>query len=188
MYPDRTLASVTYLRDGVSDAWEPIIKYTGYNNDKRMELGLEFCAGYGHGDYSLGAINYLDSPRSFSPALASMKDVFSIGNILILVGNGDYGIEPVLGKGIRATGYSYHIGKRKRKSYFCLFGVHFSPDLINPIIKSRLAGYEEQKEDLDEIRISGVYYPVLYINRFTGEFYTCSCFDGHPISLPCCKK
>ena len=69
------------------------------------------------------------------PALSSLSNVFSIGNILLLVKNQDCKLEITLGDGICSTGYAYHISKRKMKSFFCLFGIWFTPELINSIIQ-----------------------------------------------------
>ncbi|ODS23649.1 hypothetical protein AB835_07540 [Candidatus Endobugula sertula] len=183
---NESLGHTNYLKQGKSVRWSPIVKYTGWNNDIKKELDLEFCSKYGHDNYSLRAINYIDrSPASF-PALSSLSDIFSIGNILLLVENKDCDVTLTLGDGIHATGYVHQISKRKKKSYFCLLGIWFSPDLINPLIQSKLAEHKESKDELDEIRLGTISYPMLYIDRITGNLFTCSCFDerfdiGHDI-------
>lgn len=174
-----TLGYTNYLKQGVQVWWNPIIKKTGWNNDIRQELDLEFCSRYGHDDYSLLAINYIDRTPASLPALSSLSDIFSIGNILLLVENKDCELEITLGDGIYSTGYSYHISKKKKKSYFCLFGMWFSPDLINSLIQLKLTGHKESKNELDEIRLGTISYPMLYIDRITGNLFTCSCFNGY---------
>ena len=174
-----TLGHTNYLKQGVHRRWKPINKTTGWNNDIQVQLDLEFCTKYGHDDYSLKAINYTDRSLASLPALSSLSEVFSIGNILLLTENQDCELEVVLGDGINSTGYAYHISKRKKKSYFCLFGIWFQPELINPIVVSRLREYKECKEGLDEIRLGVISYPILYIDRITGNLFTCSCFNGY---------
>ena len=170
---------MSYLKQGVHRRWKPITKYTGWNNNIKKELDFDFCSKYGHDDYSLTAINYIDRTPASLPALSSLSGVFSIGNILLLVENKDCELEITLGDGIYSTGYTYHISKRKKKSYFCLFGIWFQPELINSIIASRLTEHKESKEGLDEIRLGTVSYPMLYIDRVTGNLFTCSCFNGY---------
>ena len=177
--PKGTLSYTNYLKHGTSVRWNPIIKHTGWNNDNQKELDLEFCARYGHDDYSLSAINYIDRTPASLPSLSSLSDTFSIGNILLLTENKDCELEITMDDGIYSTGYAYHISKRKKKSYFCLFGISFYPDLINSLIQSRLSKHKEGKQELDEIRLGTISYPVMYIDRITGGLYTCSCFSGY---------
>ena len=154
--PNGTLGCTNYLKYGVQQRWGPIIKFTGWNNDIEQELDFDFCARYGHDDHSLTAINYIDRTPALLPSLSSLSGVFSIGNVLLLVKNEDCEVELSLGDGIHSTGYAYHISKRKKKSYLCLFGIWFEPYLIDPIISDRLSTYKEAKEDLDEIRLAAV--------------------------------
>lgn len=174
-----TLGYINYLKQGVHRRWKPITKYTGWNNDIKQELDLDFCSKYGHDDYSLSAINYIDRTPASLPALSSLSGVFSIGNILLLVENRDCELEIKLCDGIYSTGYAYHISKRKKKSYFCLFGIWFQSELINSIIESRITEHKENKEELDEVRLDTISYPMLYIDRITGNLFTCSCFNGY---------
>ncbi len=176
-----TLGSINYIKNGVQKRWnsDSIIKYTGWDNDIKKELDFDFCAKYGHGDYSLKAINYIDRTSTSLPSLSSLSGVFSVGNILILVENKDLEIELSLGDGIHSTGYSYHISKKKKKSYFCLFGIWFEPDIIDSIISNKLLTYTETQDEFDEVRLGNISYPMLWINRVTGNLYTCSCFNGY---------
>ena len=145
-----------------------IIKYTGWNNDIKQELYFDFCAKYGHDDYSLKAINYIDRTSTSTPALSSLSGVFSIGNILILVENKDCEVELSLEDGIHSTGYSYHITKRKKKSYLCLLGIWFEPKLISSIISSKLSKHQETQDEFDEIRLGNISYPMLRAPRGSG--------------------
>jgi hypothetical protein len=174
-----TLGHTNYTKQGVHYQWDSIVKYTGWNNDIEQKLDFDFCCRYGHDDYSLSAINYTDRTPTSLPSLSSLYGVFSIGNILLLLENKDYQIELLLGDGIKSTGYSYNVSSRNRKSYLCLFGIWFDPNLINPIIEKKLLGYKEAKDDFDEIKLGIISFPILYINRITGNLYTCSCFSGH---------
>ncbi len=177
--PDETLGYTNYLRNGVHHKWKPIVKRTGVRGRMRQELDLAFCAKYGHDDYSLTAINYLDRCPASLPALSSLAGVFSIGNILILVENKDCELQVELGEGVHSTGYAYHVSKKKRKSFLCLFGISFEPDLINAVISSRLRDHEEGIEALDEIRLGTISYPIMFIDRVSGDLYTCNCFSGY---------
>ena len=123
---DGTLGGTDYLRHGVQQRWGPIVKFTGWNSNIKQELDFDFCARYGHDDYSLTAINYIDRTPALLPSLSSLSGVFSIGNVLLLVKNEDCEVELSLGDGIRSTGYAYHISKRKKSNpiFACLeFGL-----------------------------------------------------------------
>ncbi len=176
-YPESTLGYTNYLRDSRSVSGNNLIKFTGWHNDIKKELDMKFCAGYGHEDYSLRAVNYLDRAYCELPSLLPFTKVkdFSIGNILILVENRDYEIDVKLGEGLRATGYAHQISPRKKKSYFCLFGIHFDNDLLIDLATS----VESCNHDLDEIRIGMISYPFLSICRRCGQLLTCSCFEGY---------
>ena len=79
------------MRDSRSIPGDSLIKLTGWKKDIKQELDMKFCAGYGHEDYSLTAINYIDRAYCELPSLlpfATAKE-FSLGNILVLVQNGD---------------------------------------------------------------------------------------------------
>jgi len=176
-FPEATLGYKNYLRDSRSVSGSSLIKFTGWHNDIKQELDMEFCARYGHQDYSLTAINYIDRAYCELPSLlpfVKVKD-FSLGNILALVENGDYEIDVVFEKGIRAVGYTHQISRKKKKSYFCLLGIHFDNELLNNFVKND----GSCRHDLDEIRISSISYPFLSICRRCGQLFTCTCFDGH---------
>ena len=176
-FPESTLGYTNYLRDSRSISGDSLIKLTGWKKDIKQELDMKFCVGYGHEDYSLTAINYIDRAYCELPSLlpfATVQD-FSLGNILVLVQNGDYEIDIVFEKGIRAAGYAHQISSRKKKSYFCLLGVHFDHDLLSELVTSG----HTCKHDLDEIRVGTISYPFLSICRRCGQLFTCTCFDGH---------
>lgn len=179
-FPKGTLSAAHYLREGIVLEMQPITKKgRGYEEDSVIDLDLVFCARYGHDDYSLYAINYLDKAYSHIPSPFPFRKVphFSIGNILLLVENGDYDVNLDLGNGLRAVGYSYEISKRKRKSYVCLFGVHFDKYLLPPSIKAESCPHDTK--DLDEWQIGPIQYPTMWICRQCGQLITCECFDGY---------
>lgn len=176
-FPESSLEYTNYLRDGRSVSGNSIIKFTGCHNDIKQELDMKFCAGYGHNDYSLKAINYIDRAYCELPSLLpfiTVKD-FSLGNILIPIQNGDYEIDVVFGKGLRAAGYAHIISPRKKKSWFCLFGIHFDRNQLDDLAVRN----STCRHDLDEIRIGIISYPLLLICRRCGQLFTCSCFDGY---------
>ncbi|MFO1434771.1 MAG: hypothetical protein U1F76_32600 [Candidatus Competibacteraceae bacterium] len=171
------LGYTNYLRGSRIISGDSLIKFTGWHNDIKQELDMEFCARYGHEDYSLTAINYIDRGYCELPSLLpfiKVKD-FSIGNILVLVENNDYEIEIVFEKGLRAAGYTYQISPKKKKSYFCLLGIHFDNDLLSDLV----TGDSTCEHDLDEIKIGTISYPFLSICRRCGQLFTCTCFDGY---------
>ena len=140
-------------------------------------LDLKFCAG--NGTSGLSAINYQNSEYVNLTSLYTFKKnkEFSIGNFIFFVENADYEIEIIKSDKIKIVGYSFEISKRKRKSFFCLFGVRFSEDALRPIFEK----YDKQpdKLDLDEIRFGYSKYPILFTCRRTGKIYTCECFKDY---------
>lgn len=172
---------LNYLRSGTAYPLDPIVKYTGSRQNTKNVLDLEFCAGYGHDDYSLKAINYLDNGLSDLPSLLPFEraEPFSLGNILIPVENIDRDIRIEFAAGIYATGYSHDISKRKRKSYVCVFGLWFSRDVLKAVVDRFKRSDHQIIDDLDEIRIDSISYPIIFIDRKTGQLHTCSCFADH---------
>jgi len=158
-----------------------IIGLKSFINRFDVRIDVDFCAGYGHEDYSLGAINYAYSDYCELPSLLPFAavDEFSIGNIAILVENDNYDIEIVADECIKLVGYSTDISSRKRKSYLCLYGVRFTHDILSPILDRYYERCTCQTHNLDELRIGIVHYPIIFICRRCGRLFTCSCFDGH---------
>jgi len=175
---DVEVARADYLKSGTVFRLDPIVKHTGSKGESKEKLDLEFCTRYGHDDYSLKAINYLDHGLCELPSLLPFEraEAFSVGNLLIPVENTDCELRIEFGTGIHATGYSYDVSNRKRKSYICLFGLWFSKDLLKPAIDRHKRPRDQIGDDLDEIRINIISYPIMFIDRKTGQLYTCSCF------------
>lgn len=67
------LSNTNYLKNGVQHKWAPFVKFTGWNNEIKQGMDMDFCARYGHDDYSMQALNYLNKEASHLPALFSMK-------------------------------------------------------------------------------------------------------------------
>lgn len=176
-FPESTLGNTNYLRDSRQIPGCNLIKTTGFGNDIRKELDMRFCAGYGHDDYSLQAINYMDRVYHELPSLLPFIKInnFSLGNILVLVDNGDYEIDLNFELGVHVTGYAHQISLRKRKSYLCLFGIHFENAILNDFYE----GNKSCNHDLDEVKIGMISYPFLSICRRCGQLFTCSCFQGY---------
>jgi hypothetical protein len=153
---------------------DKLVQFTGLHNDQRQEFDISFCARYGHDDYSLSAINYMQRAYCELPSIQPFIKInnFSLGNVLVLVQNGDYEIEIELEKGLRATGYAHHISSRKKKSYFCLFGINFDSYVLNVFSQND----KVCKHEFDEIRIGCISYPFLAICRRCGQLFTCNCF------------
>lgn len=145
--------------------------------------GVEFCSKYGHDDYSLDALNYSQSDYCKMPSLLPFAQIegFSIGNIASLVANRDYEIEIYTQGAVKLAGYSYSISQKKKKSFIALLGIRFDTGHLASII----AKYQIQKctcdtSQLDEVQVIAPYgYPVFFICRNCGQFFTCSCFEGY---------
>ena len=176
-----SVSSSSHRKSGNVFRLDPIVKYTGLNKDFKQELDLEFCAGYGHYDYSLTAINYIDRGLSELPSLLPFErtEPFSVGNFLISIENTYCDIQIEFGSGVHATGYSFNISNKKQESYVCFFGLWFSKALLTPIIDHHKPVGIQSKDDLDELRIGIISYPVIFIDRRTGQLYTCSCFASY---------
>ncbi|NQU63076.1 MAG: hypothetical protein HQ517_02165 [SAR324 cluster bacterium] len=149
-------------------------------NPKGVNLDILFCDNYGHDDYSFSGINYLYSNLLDIPSLTVFNKIeeLSIGNILVMVENGDYDIEVKLEKGIKIVGYSYRVSSKIRKSFLCLFGIRFRDEHLKPIIKKYIHSGECKSEDLFEVQVFDRRYPVMFGCRICGKLYTCECFKG----------
>ncbi|NMF57906.1 PDDEXK family nuclease [Pseudanabaena yagii] len=159
----------------------PITKVINSKKDILVKIDAVFCAGYGHDDYSLRAINYIDREMLALPSLLPFRAVenFSLGNIAILIENKNYQIAIETDEGINLAGYTYDISDRKRKSYICLLGIHFSKDIILNIFQESTIQCNHLPEILDEIRIDNSFFPVTFICRNCGKVLTCSCFEEY---------
>lgn len=171
----KSLLGYTNLRSGKVFEVDPI------KNKSGEKLGIEFCSGYGHDDYSLKAINYIDGEYCELPSLLPFfkSEEFSIGNVAILVENGDYDIEINTQGNIKIVGYSYHISSRKKKSYLCLFGIRFKYELLESVFEKYYKNCDCKDSDLDEIRIGVIHYPIIFICRRCCQLFVCKCFENY---------
>lgn len=175
------LSSANLLRNNNFIEDRIVTKYTGYNKDVLVKIDAKFCAQYGHDDYSIEAINYIDREFRNFPSLLPFKEItnYFLGNILVLVDNKNYGISISAEEGLNITGYTFDISSKKKKSYICLLGVHFSYELLLPIFKDFFTDCTHPKDSLDEIRVDNTFFPVTFICRRCGKILTCSCFEEY---------
>ena len=175
--PNSSLGSNNLLKNPDFFQIDPIRRFSGTNNDIPIEIDAKFCARYGHDDYSLGAINYITGGLpSLHPFMKI--DKFSLGNIAILVDNQDYQVSLKTEEGVKLTGYTYDISTKKKKSYICLLGIHFTQELILNVFKDKdIQCCSHLIENLDEIRIKNSFFPSTFICRCCGSVLTCSCFE-----------
>lgn len=179
-FPNVQLGSIDYKHATIVKVAN-LVKSTGSASKPREELDADFCARYGHDDYSLKAINYLDHGYCELPSISpfSRAEAFSLGNIVILVENGDYEIELEFEDGLSLTGYASQIAQKKKKSFVCLFGVWFDKEILSSITTTPNNPCEHQAFDLDEVRIGTISYPIMFICRRCGQLFTCSCFRDY---------
>lgn len=158
-----------------------INKFIENKKDVSVKINAKFCASYGHDDYSLQAINYIDREMAGLPSLLPFIEVdsFSLGNIAILVENKNYQITIETEEGLKLTGYTYDVSERKRKSYICLLGIHFSKDILLNIFQGFTRECHHPTDSIDEIRIGNAFFPVTFICRNCGSVLTCSCFEEY---------
>lgn len=159
----------------------PIIKYAGQTKDSRIEIDAKFCARYGYDDHSLKAQNYTNGELCDLPSLLSVREIvnFSLGNFLIFIKNKNYKLNIILEDGLNVAGYTYDVSSKKKKSYVCLLGVHYKPDLLFPIFNEFLIDCAHPEESLDEIRVNNAFFPVTFICRRCGKILVCSCFENY---------
>ena len=63
-FRELNLGDTSYLRNSRVIPGDSIIKFSGWHNDIRQVLDFEFCARYGHDDYSLKVENLPKAPPS----------------------------------------------------------------------------------------------------------------------------
>jgi hypothetical protein len=157
----------------------PIKKMTGWKNEILVETDAKFSVGYGADDYSLQALNYLERSACELPSLRPFLEIrdFTLGNFAFDAPNEDCDISVVCGDGIELTGLAIEASRRKRFSYFALLGVRIDPELLRERLKY-VEKCDHPTDQLDEIRIGTLHYPVTYICRHCGHLLTCKCFAG----------
>jgi hypothetical protein len=142
-------------------------------------LGVTFCAGYGVGEFSLGAVSYQHRPYNELPSLDTFakRTNFSIGNFGFLVENGEYEFQILSGDNVKLVGYSYDISPKKKKSFIAIFGVHFNYQSLQPVFDKYY--HITDTSDLVDIKLNAVNYPTFFMSRMTGKLYICDCFKDN---------
>lgn len=151
---------------------EPIISNS-------VKIDIDFCARYGHGDYSLEAINYLYSRIKEFPSLLPFHNInnFSIGNICLYIKSGGYDIEIPPFQNVKMVGYSSSIFPNQKRSYLCLWGIYFDSDVTHKITQEYI-----QKctcENLNEYFLTYYSSPIVFICKQCGQLYVCECFENY---------
>lgn len=134
-------------------------------------LDAEFCLRYGFGSSSISALNYLykgSRQNSVLPFLES--DSFTIGNFIFRLEPGEYQLEVEFGDGASAAGYVADVRPRSVESFLLILGLRFACEVTKSIVAPLPV-----LESLDDF--SPCSNPPLWINRRTGETYTCLCFS-----------
>lgn len=165
--------SYTNIKNGTILEFDPII------NRYNESLDINFCEKYGYDDRCINAINYSDEECRLLPSLMSFYKCkkFSIGNFVIPLIKGQYDIDLIFSSGAKSVGYGYQVTPRKLKPSLYVWGVTFS----DSIIENSTSHYIGQAckcagQDLDEIQIGTIAYPIMFICRKCGEIFTCECF------------
>lgn len=157
----------------------PIKKMTGWKNDILVELDAKFSVRYGAEDCSLRALNYLERSACELPSLRPFLEIpdFTLGNFAFDAPNEDCDLNIVCEDGIALTGVALEASRRKHLSCFALLGVRVNPARLREDLKLD-THCNHPTENLDEIRIGTLHYPVTYICRRCGHLLTCKCFAG----------
>ena len=135
-----------------------------------QSLDGEFCLGYGFSDSSVSALNYLYSgPRQNSVVPFLQSDSFTLGNLMFRLEPGEYELEVKFADGVTATGYVADIRPRSVESFLVVLGLRFASEVTKSVV-----GPLPELEKLDEL--SPCSSPPLWINRRSGQTFTCLCF------------
>jgi very-short-patch-repair endonuclease len=136
-----------------------------------QSLDADFCSRYGFTESSVSALNYLyDGARENSLLPFLESDSFTIGNFLFRLEPGDYELDVEFNDGVTATGYVADIRPRSVESFLVILGLGFASEVIKAI-----ASPLPEPEKLDELAPCAA--PPLWINRRTGQVFTCLCFS-----------
>jgi hypothetical protein len=154
--------------------WNPI--HTSHGED----LNLKFCEKYGTSDSSHTALNYHYGFYTELPLLQTFRECnsFSIGNLILYTENIDAEVILLQSNDLKAVGYSYDISRRKKRSFICIFGIHFSSTALEEVFKQY--NDRDAKSALLEVRIARYKdFPVLFASKYQAKLYTCTCFKGY---------
>ncbi len=147
----------------------------------RHVLDSRFCLGYEFEDYSLPSLNYIYGADRRPPHRASLLPFRKLRNFS--VGSFAFRTETIteasfdLSGAFRLSGIAHPNGSNPRRTPFlALLGVYFDYRRIRRIVREVSASIPRGRLLLQEIAES--LSPVMWIDRRTGRFYTCRCFDG----------
>jgi very-short-patch-repair endonuclease len=127
--------------------------------------------GYGFSESSISALNYLHqgpSQNSLLPFLDS--DSFTIGNFLFRLEPGDYELDVEFADGVTAAGYATEVRPCSLGSFLAILGLRFASEITKAVV-----GPVPALEHLDVL--SPCSEPPLWVNRRTGQVFTCLCFS-----------
>lgn len=154
---------------------------------KPMALGYDgktidskYCCSYGHDDYSIEALNYLNEKLdipTLNNFLGTNEKYINFGNYKFIIGNTDEDIEIKTIGNLNLVGYSCDVRKNKRKTYVSLLGLWFTKRHFKVFDLDALNSNFEKKY-LQEIKLDGLGFPIMYAHKLTGQLYACSCFES----------
>jgi very-short-patch-repair endonuclease len=140
-------------------------------NIQGQSLDAEFCLGYGFTESSVSALNYLYEGARENSLLPFLKsDSFTIGNFLFRLEPGGYGLDLEFTEGVAAAGYVAEVRPHSVNSFLAILGVHFASQVIETVARPL-----PETEGLNELAPCSA--PPLWINRRTGQTFTCLCFS-----------
>jgi hypothetical protein len=135
-------------------------------------IDAEFCLRYGFGDGSVTALNYLyRSPAQNSVLPFLESDSFSIGNFLFRLDLGENELALGFEDGVTAVGYMIEIEPCSQHSLLAILGLRFHRDTIRRIVDAL-----PESSYLDAL--SPCSAPPLWIDRRSGQRFTCTCFSS----------
>lgn len=112
------------------------------------------------------------------PCLASFKrfEKHSIGSFaLSITHDKNFTITDL--DDLKLAGHCLYQNLKPKELFFCIIGVYFEKDVLQPYFSKYLNNCNCNADDLDEIRIGR--FPQLFICRKCGKIYTCQCFKDY---------
>jgi hypothetical protein len=157
------------------------IQHFSKRHRTRHVLDSSFCLRYEFGDYSLPSLNYIygaSHPFYHRASLLPFRTRrnFSAGSFAFrtaTIAEADFDLSGAF----RLSGIAFPDGSNPgRQPFLALLGVYFEFGRIRRIVREVAASIPRGRLLLDEIAES--LSPVMWIDRRTGRYYTCRCFEG----------